>query len=129
MKQPGSKAGDGEGDSEKATKVGEARLKKFIGRINKLIDDYREARFVRDHINEFYYMQKREELKVLYDQMEEAQKRLNFFKERFDTGYRDLFVRWRRDARWLNGNTPPGSGSEKVTDEFHAHDDHREAAE
>lgn len=82
------------------------KLDKFLKRVEMLIDDC--GRFNRlglnDHVNQFYFMQKCEELRLLQDQVAEAQKRLDFFRGRFESEYGEVFRRWQRDARWLIRN-------------------------
>jgi hypothetical protein len=100
----------GKSDGSDLEKMG-SKLKKFVNRINRLIDGYRSRNFVRDRIDEFYYMQKREELKVLFGQIEETQKQLGVLNERYDAKYKKLFMQWQQDARWLERNKAADSSS------------------
>ncbi len=87
------------------------RLNKFLGRINELIDTITHERnaLLQRGVDPYYYIQKREELKLLQEGVEdslkkitEAKERLEFFNEKLDEGYKELYNSWRKDARWVN---------------------------
>jgi len=60
---------------------------------------------IRLAINEFYYMQKAEELKILREQLQEAPIKLEILQERVCKHYKEIFCTWRHDMRLLNKHT------------------------
>lgn len=59
---------------------------------------------VHREIDQFYYMQKAEQLELLQEQLKEAQERLRAVENRIDDEYRNVFLCWVKDVRWLNRN-------------------------
>ena len=59
-------------------------------------------------IDNFYYMQKAEELRLIKEQLIEAQSALERVQQNACQHYMELFVQWRRDVRWLNGRQLKG---------------------
>jgi hypothetical protein len=53
-------------------------------------------------IDHFYYMQKAEELRLLKEQLIEAQTELERVQQNACQHYMELFAHWRQDVRWLN---------------------------
>lgn len=53
-------------------------------------------------VNQFFYMQKTEELKLLLKQFEETKQILQSLTSRIDENYILCFVQWRKDVRWIN---------------------------
>lgn len=53
-------------------------------------------------IDESFYMQKAAELQLMIDQIQEAESRLHVLNERLAARYSVVFLRWQKDARWLN---------------------------
>lgn len=47
-------------------------------------------------------MQKIEEMKILLEQLKEAELKLGNVKRRIDENYRATYHTWRLDVRWLN---------------------------
>lgn len=88
--------------------VTEEKLEKFILRIDRFIEELRshEKLEVHSHINQFYYMQKMEELKLQQDNLREALKRLTVVQQHLDVNYKEIFCRWSQEARWLRRNRP-----------------------
>jgi hypothetical protein len=81
------------------------KLEKFTRKIEKLIcfpEEQRNDIQIQNSINQFYYMQKIEELKLLEESVHEAIKRLKFFQEKFESEYAQVYCRWRKDVRFLN---------------------------
>lgn len=80
------------------------KLDRFLKCIEKLIDDLAANHNLPVHskINQFYYMQKIEELKLLKEQVEDQVKRLQFVERNLEQEYTHVFTRWSKDARWLN---------------------------
>jgi hypothetical protein len=54
------------------------------------------------HVDQFHYMQKLEELAQLENSISETLERLKFLQNRFDSEYEEVFCRWRKDVRWMN---------------------------
>lgn len=82
----------------------DVKFPKFLNCLDKLVSDLRRHHKIPVHteINQFYYMQKIEELKELKQQLTDAEKRLKFFEQNFEAKYKEIFLRWSKDARWLN---------------------------
>lgn len=83
-------------DTCKLTKLVD-RLQHFSSRL-EIIKDLN----VHQHINHFYYMQKKAELLALSEQIEEAKKRLSGLIAFMDKEYTTVFFQWSHDIRWLN---------------------------
>jgi hypothetical protein len=80
------------------------KLKKFISRLDELIrilGRYHNSLPIRSRIDQFFYMHKSEELKVLHGKIQEVRERLAMLEHRYDSVYRDLFRDYVRDVRWL----------------------------
>lgn len=84
---------------------------KLYVRVQRLVDLLNENRSLQIHskINEFYYMQKIEELKQLDESIKSAYKsitaereRLESLKHNYDAEYTELFNSWKKDVRWIN---------------------------
>lgn len=80
------------------------KLNKFIQRIESFILELQEKNtlLVHSKINQFFYMQKLEELKVLVASIKDGVKRLEILEESMESSQKEIFFAWRRDARWLN---------------------------
>jgi hypothetical protein len=87
------------------------RLNKFLDRINELITTLTKERdtLLQQGVDPYYYIQKREELKLLQEgvadtlkRIAEEKDRLKLLNEKLDENYKDLFNAWRKDARWIN---------------------------
>lgn len=57
---------------------------------------------VHRHINHSYYLQRIEEMKILLDQLAEAEAKLELIHLRLREHYVKSFQQWRKDARWLS---------------------------
>lgn len=57
---------------------------------------------VHQQLNQFFYMQKIEELRMLMAKFDEIKKSLDTLTSGIDEEYILCFEQWRRDARWLN---------------------------
>lgn len=53
-------------------------------------------------VNEFFYMQKIEELTLLVDRFNALRTDLDEFAHQLRAHYRQCFTHWSRDARWVN---------------------------
>lgn len=82
----------------------DVKFLKLLDCLNKLVSKLREHQKIPVHnrINQFYYMQQIEELKLAEQQLNDAVKRVKFFEELRDKKYQEIFLRWSKDARWLN---------------------------
>lgn len=81
------------------------RIKRLLLRIHGLVGTLKRQRnslTVHRAIDQFYYMQKAEQLALLQEQLKEAQERLRTVEERIDEEYRGVFTSWARDVRWLH---------------------------
>ena len=80
-----------------------AKVAKLIDRLQHLVTSLNglRDRAVHRHINQFYYMQKTEELLLLLEQLEETQLSLERALRRIDRSYQEVFQQWQRDVRWL----------------------------
>lgn len=101
------------------------RFSKLVKRLDQLVTDLRKHHNipVHSHINQFYYMQKIEELKLLQQQLSDAAKRMKFVQDLCDEKYNEIFHRWSKDARWLNRYQHVNSGIKSITNSLStAHD-------
>jgi hypothetical protein len=57
---------------------------------------------VHRRVNQFFYMQKLEELGELRNQAEEARRKLEVILTRLELSYAEVFRLWQQDARWLS---------------------------
>jgi hypothetical protein len=94
------------------------KLEKFIERLNALISvlEQRNNVQVQSRVNQFYYMQKVTELKVLEENMQEAEKRLRFLEDKLKSEYKEVYCRWKKDARWLNAEVHVSEAELKMPD-------------
>lgn len=86
------------------------RLNKFLGRINEFIDTLTKERntLLQRGVDPYYYIQKSEELKLLqeraddaFKKIEEEKQRLQFYNQKINEEYIELFNAWRKDTRWV----------------------------
>jgi len=54
------------------------------------------------HINHSYYLQRIEEMKLLLEQLNEAEVKLEIVHNRLDEHYQNSFQQWHKDIRWLS---------------------------
>lgn len=93
--------------------INPGQLEKLEKYIRKLVEDLNgnDQLNVRLAINEFYYMQKAEELKILREQGQEEPIKLEILQDRVRKHYNEIFCSWRHDVRLLNKRTlPPVNG-------------------
>jgi hypothetical protein len=81
-----------------------AKVTKLISRLRCLVEciEGQHDRLIHQRVDQFYYMQKTEELKLLLELVEEAQRKLELLTCRMDANYSEVFHRWHKDVRWLN---------------------------
>jgi hypothetical protein len=84
--------------------ITEKKLDKFLIRMEKFVDDLCKMKRhdVQLYVDQYYYVQKIEELKVMKEELDEALKRTKFFQESIDSNYREISCRWRKDVQWFN---------------------------
>ena len=70
------------------------RLVTYLNERNNLI--------LHQQVNQFFYMQKIEELKMLLRQLEEINKSLDAVTLCIHEHYSLCFAQWSKDARWVN---------------------------
>lgn len=77
---------------------------KLIDRMQRLVIYLNERNnlILHQQVNQFFYMQKIEELKMLLRQLEEINKSLDVVTLRIHEHYRLCFAQWSKDARWIN---------------------------
>jgi hypothetical protein len=79
------------------------KLTKLVDRLQRFSTELEKIKDLNVHqrINQFYYMQKKAELLVLSDQLEETRKRLSQLAEFLEKEYTSVVSQWINDIRWL----------------------------
>jgi hypothetical protein len=85
-------------DSEKCRK-----LVRCLQRLTSDLTNNKEYN-VHSHINQFFYMQRAEELKLILEQFEEAKANLTTANLRMNEKYTSTYHQWKKDVRWLNAH-------------------------
>lgn len=82
------------------------KLLKLIERMQHLANylNDRNNLVIHQQVDQLFYMQKIEELKILLSQFEEISKRLETLRSRIDENYSLCFAQWCKDSRWLNSH-------------------------
>jgi hypothetical protein len=80
------------------------KLAKLIGKMQLLVNvlGERTELVVHQRVDQFFYMQKIEELKILGAQLEDMRRNLEHLTSRVQVSYMTCLAEWKRDARWLN---------------------------
>ena len=80
------------------------KLTKFVQRLDGLIAllDRKKEPSVLQRVNRPYYIQKREELKLLLQQLEETEDGKEEIANRINEEYSLVFQKWQEDIKWLN---------------------------
>lgn len=73
------------------------RMQRLVTYLNE-----RNSLILHQQVNQFFYMEKIEELKMLLSQFEEINKSLEGVALRIHEHYSLCFAQWSKDARWLN---------------------------
>jgi hypothetical protein len=84
------------------------KLEKFIQRVEVLMNVLREQRnnlHIQHNIDQFYYMEKLVELRVLEESLRDQVDRIKAYQERFKLEYSHAFCQWKKDVRFLNSLT------------------------
>jgi hypothetical protein len=78
---------------------------KLITRLEDLVSKLtiRKEVIVHEKVNQFYYLEKIEELKILAEKFEEVHRRLEAISDRLEECYGISFRQWNHDVRWLHG--------------------------
>jgi len=80
------------------------KVHRLIQRLNQLTSYIKEngTLAIQYRINDSYYLEKKEELQVLLEQLEGAYARLSLLQDRIEQEYKGVFCSWQADMRWLN---------------------------
>ena len=81
------------------------RVRKLILRLSHMtrqLVEYRYDLVVHREIDQFFYMQREEELRVLLEEVEKAADQLADIKSKIDSKYQQAYCRWCRDVRWIS---------------------------
>jgi hypothetical protein len=81
------------------------KSKNLIGRVGKLIKLYHLSQYSSIQglaCDRYYYIQKKEELILLEEEVEKATERINVLNERIRITHLDVFLNWRNDFRILS---------------------------
>lgn len=80
------------------------KLTKLIEKLQDLaarLDEEKDL-VVHQRVNQFYYLEKTAELKILQEQFEEAEMKINQLTKHIECEYALVYNQWRKDIRWLN---------------------------
>jgi hypothetical protein len=88
-------------------KTNPKKITKLIEKLEGIASTLEGARGLNIHrrVNQFYYMQKAAEFKVLLERLSEAERRLDWLAKCIEQEYTIAFNHWRNDLRWLNSST------------------------
>lgn len=80
------------------------KLSKLIERMQRIVTHLNDRNdlVLHQQVNQFFYMQKIEELKMLSSQLEEIPVSFESLTGHLTESYKLCFVQWRKDVRWLN---------------------------
>jgi hypothetical protein len=83
------------------------KVNKLICRIQNFVLCLKRSNDTDIHrnIDEFYYMQKLEELEILKSQMNETNDRLQSINNRIHLHYQEIASKWSKDIRWMSFQT------------------------
>jgi len=84
--------------------INHEKLPKLIARMQHLVTylNDRNDLVVHQQLNQSFYMQKIEELRLLTAKYDEIKKSLDTLASGIEEKYNLCFEQWRKDARWLN---------------------------
>lgn len=79
-------------------------VEKLVNKVDELIEYLKKHEEFRlhQHVDQFYYMQKREELNLLHTETQLLTERLSKYNEWLHVRYQEVFGRWREDRLWIN---------------------------
>jgi hypothetical protein len=83
--------------------VDDAKLLTCIQQLEDLVRLLKTSKdiMIHHHINQFFYMQKIAELKILVDQKQEVKQHLNNIDHFIQSQYNLVLVEYQRDIQWL----------------------------
>lgn len=86
------------------------KCQKLILRMQWLVENLGERKdlVVHQQLDQFFYMQKIEELQMLLSQFDDIKRRLESITSRIHAHYHLCLDHWRKDARWLNAYNANG---------------------
>ena len=81
------------------------KCKRLVTRTSSLVSDMDRTKdiVIHQHINQFFYMQKNEELMLLVKMLSEPEADTVTIASFMESKYREIFFVWRSDIRWLRG--------------------------
>jgi len=81
-----------------------AKVAKLINKLDDFIHKLENLRVIIVHqeVNQFYYMQKVEELTFLHSQLSALIEKQSSVQQLIDIIYPQVLSRWQQDARWVN---------------------------
>lgn len=79
------------------------KLNKLLEKVGRLIEmmEANQDLLIHERIDQFYYMERAEELKVLAAQICEFERSIEVFQGQIVLRYEELVTRWSKDVRWL----------------------------
>lgn len=77
------------------------KLTQLLERLISTLENHNE-RAVHFTINQFFYMQRTEEMRMVLEQYREAKSKLEAAANWLNENYASTYLQWRKDARWLN---------------------------
>lgn len=83
--------------------VNPEKCKRLVIRTSSLVNDMDRTKdiVIHQHINQFYYMQRNEELMILVKMLGEPGADRAAIASFIESKYREIFFVWRSDIRWL----------------------------
>ena len=80
------------------------KVAKFIHRLQCLVSRLDDSRnlIIHRRVDQWYYMHKTEELKKLLEKFDETKTRMDMLINLIEANYKETFLCWRKDVRWLD---------------------------
>lgn len=81
------------------------RVRKLIQRLRhmtSLLVEHRYNLVVHREIDQFFYMQREEELRMLLEEVEKAADQLAEIRSKIELKYQQAYCRWCKDVRWFS---------------------------
>jgi len=80
------------------------KIQRLIDVINRLVRhvDRHRSLTITHRIDDSYYMQKSEELRLLLEKLMEHEEKMRLLQSRICSRYQEVFYQWKGDYRWLN---------------------------
>jgi hypothetical protein len=83
----------------------ESKLERLIHRLDGMVSSLGKHPYdiaIHRRIDQFYYMEKREQLEVLRNQLTETLEKLIALQSKIESEYTHVSGRWCEDVRWMN---------------------------